>query len=81
MNSFKFQTPKGENGAQTTYTFPKLENKLENTPRRMEMHFSFEIGLYEYRPKKYKNAFHVLMLFLNVHVWEERCVITFSRPE
>lgn len=52
MNSFKFQTPKGENGAQTTYTFPKLENKLENTLRRMEMHFSFEIGLYEYRPKK-----------------------------
>lgn len=44
MNSLNIQTPKGENGAQTTYTFPKLEKKLENTLRRMELHFSFEIG-------------------------------------
>lgn len=81
MNSFKFQTPKGENRAQTTYTFPKLENKLENTLRRMEMQLVLKLDCTSTVQKKYENAFHVLMLFLNVHVWEERCVITFSRPE
>lgn len=81
MNSFKFQTPKGENGAQTTYTFPKLENKLENTLKRMEMQLVLKLDCTSTVQKKYKNAFHVLMLFLNVHVWEERCEITFSRPE
>lgn len=81
MSSLNIQTPKGENGFTNNLYLPEIRKKLENTLRRMELHFSFEIGppvcksTAQKQKNIYENTFHVFMLFLKVHFWEERCVM------